>query len=170
MRVRTIIAPIVIIALAFSLTSCGAGPNATTRLTKKVTDGQEAEIKKDDNKIILRNFVLIAQADGSAVVVGTAVNRGLSDDALLGLAIPGSQAQLTGSSTIAQNGTIIFEGDSASAKAVFQGVNLKPGTNVDLSLFFGVAGEVSFKVLVRAAEGNYAGVTSGLAPTTEPAA
>jgi len=167
MRFRTIIAPLVITALSFSLTSCGAGSNASTRLIKKVTDGQEAEIKKDDNKIILRNFVLVAQPDGSAVVVGTAVNRGLRDDALLGLAIPGTQAQLTGSSTIAQNGTIIFEGKSASAKAVFQGVNLKPGTNVDLSLFFGVAGEISFKVLVRAAEGIYAEVTSGLAATPE---
>jgi hypothetical protein len=160
MRNRTIVTPLVIAALALSLTGCGAGSNATTRLTKKVTDGQEAEIKNNDNKIVLRNFVLVAQPDGSAVVVGTAVNRGLNDDALLGLAINGVQAQLTGSSTIAQNGTIIFEGETANAKAVFQGVNLKPGTNVDLSLFFGVAGEVSFKVLVRNAEGIYAEITS----------
>jgi hypothetical protein len=138
MRLRTFVTPLVIAALAISLTGCGAGSNATTRLTKKVTDGQEAEIKNDNNKMVLRNFVLVAQPDGSAVVVGTAVNRGLNDDALLGLAI--------------------------------NGVNLKPGTNVDLSLFFGVAGEISFKVLVRGAEGIYADITSGLVPPTEPTA
>jgi hypothetical protein len=170
MRLRTFVTPLVIAALAISLTGCGAGSNATTRLTKKVTDGQEAEIKNDNNKMVLRNFVLVAQSDGSAVVVGTAVNRGLNDDALLGLAINGVQAQLTGSSTIAQNATIIFEGETANAKAVFQGVNLKPGTNVDLSLFFGVAGEISFKVLVRGAEGIYADITSGSVPLTEPTA
>ncbi len=70
MRLRTIVTPLIIAALAISLTGCGAGPNATTRLTKKVTDGQEAEIKKDANKIVLRNFVLVALQDGSAVVVG----------------------------------------------------------------------------------------------------
>ena len=75
MRLRTFVTPLVIAALAISLTGCGAGSNATTRLTKKVTDGQEAEIKNDNNKMVLRNFVLVAQPDGSAVVVGTAVNR-----------------------------------------------------------------------------------------------
>ena len=69
MRLRTIVAPLVIAALAISLTGCGAGSNATTRLTKKVTDGQEAEIKNDGNKIVLRNFVLVTQPDGSAVLV-----------------------------------------------------------------------------------------------------
>lgn len=159
MRLRTIVTPLVIAALAISLTGCGAGSNATTRLTKKVTDGQEAEIRKDANNIALRNFVLVALADGSAVVVGTVINRGENEDALLGLAIPGIQAQFSGVSTIAQNDVITFEGDSANAKAVILGANLKPGTHTDLSLFFGNAGEVSFDVLVQKPEGIYAGIT-----------
>ena len=159
MRLRTIVAPLVIAALAISLTGCGAGSNATTRLTKKVTDGQEAEIRKDANNIALRNFVLVALPDGSAVVVGTVINRGENEDALLGLAIPGIQAQFSGVSTIAQNDVITFEGDSANAKAVILGANLKPGTHTDLSLFFGNAGEVSFDVLVQKPEGIYAGIT-----------
>jgi len=121
MRLRTIVTPLVIAALAISLTGCGAGSNATTRLTKKVTDGQEAEIKKDANNIALRNFVLVALPDGSAVVVGTVINRGVNEDALLGLAISGIQAQFTGNSTIGQNGLITFEGESANAKAVIFG-------------------------------------------------
>ena len=160
MRLRTIVTPLIIAALAISLTGCGAGPNATTRLTKKVTDGQEAEIKKDANKIVLRNFVLVALQDGSAVVVGTVINRGENEDALLAIAIPGIQAQITGTSTIAPNGVITFEGDIANIKAVIPGANLKPGTHADLSLFFGNAGEITLDVLIQKPEGIYAGITS----------
>ena len=160
MRFRTIIASVVITALAFSLTSCGAGSNASTRLIKKVTDGAEGGINKDDNDISLRNFLLVAQPDGSAVVVGTVINEGPNDDALLGLAITGIQAQFSGLSTISQNQTIRFEGDTANAKAIITGANLKPGVHTQLSLFFGNAGEISLNVLVRAQEGIYAGVTS----------
>ena len=160
MRLRTFVTPLIIAALAISLTGCGAGSNATTRLNKKVTDGQEAEIKKDANKIILRNFVLVALPDGSAVVVGTVINRGENEDALLGLAIPGIQAQISGTSTIAPNGVITFEGYVANAKAVIPGANLKPGTHTDLSLFFGYAGEVTLDVLIQKPEGIYAGITA----------
>ena len=160
MRLRTIVAPLVIAALALSLTGCGAGSNATTRLTKKVTDGQEAEIKNDGNKIVLRNFVLVTQPDGSAVVVGTVINRGENEYELLGVAIPGIQAQITGTSTLAPNGVITFEGEIANIKAVIPGANLAQGTNTNLSLFFGNAGEITFDVLVQKPEGIYAGVTS----------
>ena len=160
MRLRTIVTPLLIAALAISLTGCGAGSNASTRLIKKVTDGQEAEIRNENNNIALRNFVLVALEDGSAVVVGTVINRGENDDALLGLAIPGIQAQFTGVSTISQNQTIRFEGDSSNAKAVILGANLKPGTHTDLSLFFGNAGEVKFDVLVQKPAGIYEGITA----------
>jgi len=160
MRLRTIVTPLLIAAFAISLTGCGAGSNASTRLIKKVTDGQEAEIRNENNNIALRNFVLVALEDGSAVVVGTVINRGENDDALLGLAIPGIQAQFTGVSTISQNQTIRFEGDSANAKAVILGANLKPGTHTDLSLFFGNAGEVKFDVLVQKPAGIYEGITA----------
>jgi len=160
MRLRTIVTPLLIAAFAISLTGCGAGSNASTRLIKKVTDGQEAEIRNENNNIALRNFVLVALEDGSAVVVGTVINRGENDDALLGLAIPGIQAQFTGVSTISQNQTIRFEGDSSNAKAVILGANLKPGTHTDLSLFFGNAGEVKFDVLVQKPAGIYEGITA----------
>jgi hypothetical protein len=170
MRIRTIVTPLVIVALALSLSGCGAGSNASTRLIKKVTDGQEGGINKDDNNISLRNFLLVAQPDGSAVVVGTVINAGANDDALLGLAVGANQAVFGGVSTISQNQTIRFEGETANAKAVIVGANLKPGANVELSLFFGKAGEITFNVLVREQEGIYAEVISGLAPSAEPTA
>ena len=160
MRLRTIVTPVAIAALALSLTGCGAGSNASTRLIKKVTNGQEAEIVKDGNNIALRNFVLVTQPDGSAVVVGTVINRGANDDALLGLAISGIQANFSGVSTISQNQTIRFEGETTNAKAVLVGANLKAGAHTNLSLFFGNAGEVTFDVLVQNPEGIYAGITA----------
>ena len=168
MRLRTIVTPLIIAALAISLTGCGAGSNASTRLIKKVTDGQEAEIMKDANNIALRNFVLVALPDGSAVLVGTVINRGANEDALLGVAIPGIQAQYSGVSTIAQNGVITFEGESANAKAVIPGANLKPGAHTDLSLFSGNAGEITLDVLVQKPEGIYAGISGASAPAVEP--
>ncbi len=160
MRLRTIVTPLTIAVLALSLTGCGAGSNASTRLISKVTDGAEGGVNADGNDISLCNFLLVAQPDGSAVVVGTVINEGANDDALLGLAIPGIQAQFTGISTISQNQTIRFEGETTNAKAVIAGANLKPGTHTVLSLFFGTAGEVKLNVLVRAPEGIYAGVTN----------
>ena len=172
MRLRTIVAPLTIVALALTLTGCGAGSNASTRLISKVTDGAEGGVNKDGNDISLRNFLLVAQPDGSAVVVGTVINEGVNADALLGLAINGIQAQFGGVSTISQNETIRFEGETANAKAVLLGANLKPGAHTVLSLFFGNAGEISLNVLVRKPEGIYAGVTNGspVAPTPEPTA
>jgi len=170
MRTRTFVTPLVIAALALSLTGCGAGSNASTRLISKVTDGAEGGINKDDNNISLRNFLLVTQPDGSAVVVGTVINEGVNDDALLGLAVAANQAVFAGVSTISQNQTIRFEGESANAKAVIVGANLKPGAHAQLSLFFGKAGEITLDVLVRAQEGIYAEVTSGLVPSTEPTA
>jgi hypothetical protein len=160
MRNRTIVSSLVIAALALSLTGCGAGSNASTRLISKVTDGAEGSINKDDNDISLRNFLLVAQPDGSAVIVGTVINEGSNDDALLGLSAAGNQAVFGGVSTISQNQTIRFEGESANAKAVIVGANLKPGAHTQLSLFFGNAGEITLNVLVRAQEGIYAEITS----------
>ena len=160
MRLRTIVAPLTIVALTLSLTGCGAGSNAATREITKVTDGAEGGVNKDGNDISLRNFLLVAQPDGSAVVVGTVINEGPNEDALLGLAISGIQAQFGGVSTIAQNQTIRFEGETANAKAVLVGANLKPGAHTVLSLFFGNAGEIKLNVLVRAPEGIYAGITA----------
>ncbi|NDI08523.1 MAG: hypothetical protein EBY82_07000 [Actinobacteria bacterium] len=103
---------------------------------------------------------MVTQPDGSAVVVGTVINRGANDDALLGLAISGIQANFSGVSTISQNQTIRFEGETTNAKAVLVGANLKAGAHTNLSLFFGNAGEVTFDVLVQNPEGIYAGITA----------
>ena len=52
-----------------------------------------------------------------------------------------------------------FEGASANAKAVSDGVNLVAGSNTPVSLFFGTAGAANVNAIVRSADGVYANVT-----------
>lgn len=83
--------------LALTLTACtGAGPNAATRLIKRVTDGNEATVTTNGNDLAISNLLLVATEDGSAVVVGTIVNHAATQDALLGISAGNSIASISG--------------------------------------------------------------------------
>ena len=148
------------IALALSLTACsGSGPNAATRLVKKVTDGAEIMIKNEGNNISVTNLLLVATEDGSAVVVGTIINYSEERDALLGISVNNVAAAITGEQNLDQNKPVRFEGDVATTKAVFNGVGAQPGSNVKLSLAFARAGVVTTNVIIRDKRDDYASVT-----------
>jgi hypothetical protein len=55
---------------------------------------------------------------------------------------------------------MIFEGDSANAKAVVPGLGAKAGSTVDISFFFKTAGIITVKAIVRDQRDTYAGVTA----------
>ena len=147
-------------ALALSLTSCaGAGPNASTRLIKRVTDGNEAVVKTDGNDLSISNLLLVATEDGSAVVVGTIVNYMDEADALLGISAGGITATLSGEQNLVKNQPIRFEGETANAKAVFAGVGAQAGRNIELQLAFARAGVVTVNAIIRDKRDDYANVT-----------
>ena len=146
-------------ALALSLTSCGYGPNAATRLIKRVTDGAEATVTTNGSNLSISNLLLVATEDGSAVVVGTIVNYMDEADALLGISAAGTTATLTGEQNLLRDKPVRFEGDSANAKAVFAGVGAQAGRNVELQLAFARAGVVTVNVIIRDKRDDYAGVT-----------
>jgi hypothetical protein len=146
--------------LALSLTACGAGFNASTRQVKQVTDGVEGTISTGDNLIKAVNILVVETNDGAGVLVGTIVNSRPTGDALLGVAINGVVATVTGTNLLAQNLPITFEGDSANAKAVAQVLNAKAGAHVQVTMFFARAGELTVSALVRAQSDRYAGVTA----------
>lgn len=160
---------ITIFALSISLTGCAAGLNASTRQITQVTDGVEAYVINEQNNLRVVNLLVVATADQNAVLVGTMVNAKDESDTLLGLSINGSVATLTGTTTLPKNAPIIFEGDSANAKAVLSGFTVAPGIRVPVVLFFARAGEVTVDALVREASEEYANVTSGAAASA-PAA
>jgi hypothetical protein len=156
---------ITIFAVSVSLTGCGAGLNASTRQITQVTDGVEANVINEQNNIRVVNLLVVATADQSAVLVGTIVNAKDAPDTLLGIAINGSVAALTGTTSLLKNVPIIFEGDSANAKAVSPGFLLPAGVQTSVTLFFSRAGEITVEALVRGATDIYANVTSGGAVT-----
>lgn len=156
---RRTISAIAIAVLAISLTGCGAGNNASTRKIAQVTDGVEAVITENGNNIRIVNLLVVAADGGNAVLVGTIVNNGDEEDALLGISINGSIATYTGNNALPKNTPIIFEGDSANAKAVLGGFSTTPGSLVTVSMFFAKAGEVSLNAIVRDTRDDYANVT-----------
>jgi hypothetical protein len=79
----------------------------------------------------------------------------------LGIAINGNVATLTGNTTLEKNTPVIFEGESANAKAVLPGFTVAPGIRVPVVLFFARAGEVTLDALVREASQEYANITAG---------
>ena len=161
LTIKKITLALTISSLALTLTACsGAGPNASTRLIKQVTDGVEAKVTTDGNDLRIVNALLVATEDGSAVVVGTIVNSVDTPDTLLGIYAGGTQAKITGETTLNQNKPLIFEGDSATTKGVFAGVGATPGKHVTVTFAFARAGKVVVDVIIRDKRDDYANVTA----------
>ena len=159
-HIKKLSAALISSALALSLTACGgSGPDAATRLIKRVTDGNEVTVKTDGNDLAVSNLLLVATEDGSAVVVGTIVNHAKTADALLGISAGGTTATLSGETNLVQDMPIRFEGDSANAKAVFKGVGASAGKNVQLQLAFARAGVVTVTAIIRDKRDTYKNVT-----------
>jgi hypothetical protein len=156
-RIFTIISALLI---ATTLTACGAGQNAATRNITQVTDGVDLKISQNDSAIKIVNLLLVATENGDAVVVGTIVNQGAETDQLLGIAVGGNTAKITGDTTLAQNAPLRFEGESANVKAVFSGVTPVPGRHVKLSLGFARAGMITAEVIIRDKRDDYKDIVS----------
>lgn len=157
---RTVTLLITTIALVTTLSACGAGQDAATRMITQVTDGVEKTINVDGNKIKLVNFLLVATEDGSAVVVGSVINQGETDDQIISISAAGAQATLSGNTVATQNAPIRFEGEQANAKAVFPAVGAVAGRHVVLSIGFARAGVVQLEVIIRDKRDDYASVTA----------
>ena len=157
---RRVVTAFLIALLTISLSGCGAGLNAETRNLKQVTDGVEAAITTNGNNIKVVNLLIVETAAGAGVLVGTLVNSMDQEDTLLGLAINGQIATLTGTNALAKNTPVIFEGPTANAKAVVPVLGAKAGQGVQVTLFFARAGEVSVQVIIRDQRDDYAGITA----------
>jgi hypothetical protein len=157
---RRVVTALLIATLAVSLSGCGAGLNAETRNLKQVTDGVEAAITTNGNNIKVVNLLIVETAAGAGVLVGTLVNSMDQEDTLLGLAINGQVATLTGTNALAKNTPVIFEGPRANAKAVVPVLGAKAGESIQVTLFFARAGEVTVQAIIRDQRDDYAGITA----------
>jgi copper(I)-binding protein len=157
---RRVLTAFLIALLTISLSGCGAGLNASTRNITQVTDGAEATITTDGNNIKVVNLLVVETAEGAGVLVGTLVNSKDQEDALLGMAINGQVATVTGTNALAKNTPVIFEGPSANAKAVVLVLGAKAGQSIQVSMFFARAGQVTVQALIRDQRDDYAGITA----------
>ena len=138
------------------ITGCGAGPNAQTRLISKVTDGVEENI--GDLRMV--NTLLVAQPDGSAVLVGTIINNGNKNDRISSITTGGFEATLTPfAPALNIGGKAVFSGDSANAIAVFSDLNAKIGDHVLVEFTFSGAGKLKANLLVREKSAEFANVS-----------
>ena len=139
------------VALATTLTACGPGVDAPTRLINQVTDGVEANVSTDETLIYLRNVYISLNPNGDASLIGTIINQKEREDALLAVAINRQEIKID---PIAAklNKPIIFGGESSNASVTLPASGLIAGHRYPISFFFGVSGAVSVDALVVAAE------------------
>ena len=160
MQLRKVVVGLMIIASLSTLTACGAGKNAASRNISKVTDGAETSVTTATSDLKLRGFLVVAQPDGSAVVVGTIINSNETPDQLLGISVNNTLATVTTDvEEITLGNPLIFEGDSANAKAVVPNLGVKAGSTVEISFFFNNAGVITVKAIARDQRDTYAGIT-----------
>ena len=153
---KTLALALILTATSVALTGCGAtGAESPTRNTRQVTNGVEGQT----GLIKARNVLLVAQEDGSAVLVGTLLNKSVDTDSLVSIEVNGATAKIDpAQNELVKDKPVIFSGDSATAKAVFSGINATPGTRTYLTLNFANAAPLKLHVLIVEKAGHFENV------------
>ena len=153
---KTLALGLIATGVVLTLTGCGAtGVESPTRNMRQVTDGVEGQT----GDIKARNVLLVAQPDGSAVLIGTLINSGNNADSLTGISVNGINAKIDpATNNLILNKPVIFSGDSANAKAVFAGLKATPSSRVDMTFTFANSASLKLNVLVREKSDIYANV------------
>ncbi|MEN9324440.1 MAG: hypothetical protein RL414_194 [Actinomycetota bacterium] len=139
-----------------ALSGCtAAGKDAPTSKIRQVTDGVEA----DSGSVKVRNFILVAQEDGSAVLVSTIVNQEEPTDAITSITANGVSAKITGDLVLAKNSPVIFSGDSANASAIFPNLGVTIGHRANVEIAFANAPKISTTALVVEKSAQFANVS-----------
>ena len=143
---------IALIIITSSLTGCGSGQMASTRLIKQVTDGVEAQT----DEIRLRNVKVIKTATGSGVLIGTLVNWSDKSDVITSVTINNQPAIYTAkSSELLRNKPITFVGDIANADAYISMLDKEPGYRIPVTFTFAFAAPVTLDTLIVNGDGIY---------------
>ena len=140
------------IAIAATVTGCGSGQMAQTRLIKQVTDGVEAQT----DEIRLRNVKVIKTSTASGVLIGTLVNWSDISDQITSVTINNQPAIYTAkSSELLRNKPITFVGDIANADAYIQTLDKEPGYRIPVTFTFASAAPVTLDTLIVNGDGIY---------------
>lgn len=147
-----------------ALTSCVGSFEA--QLDEPYTPGNAVSADTDDLRV--RGVVAVAPDDGAATLVGTILNEGDTDDALVAIRIPGGQARIgTGGAPrsapvpLPAGGIAVLGADSYQGEATpvaIQSRSVRPGYTVPVTFDFERAGSVQLNVLVVPRRGAFATV------------
>ena len=155
---------LVLTILATTLTACGSGQTAETRMIKQVTDGVEAQ----SAEIRLRNIKIVKNELSEGILVGTLVNWSDQADAIIGINIGGIAATLSGVKfDLLKNKPITFVGDSANADAFAQ-ISKVAGERIPITFTFATATPVTLDALVVAQDGIYENLVRANAAVAAP--
>jgi len=127
-----------------TLTACGSGQTAETRMIKQVTDGVEAQ----SNEIRIRNLLIVKNELSEGVLVGTLVNWSDETDAITDINI--NNLPTTVSATrfeLRKNKPVIFAGESADADASAM-ITQSIGERIPVTITFEKASPVTLDALI----------------------
>jgi hypothetical protein len=105
---------LVLTIVAATLTGCGSGRTAETRMIKQVTDGVEGQ----SNEIRVRNLLIVKNELSEGILVGTLVNWSDEVDVITGISINNLPTTVSSSRLeLRKNKPVVFAGESANADA-----------------------------------------------------
>ena len=105
---------LVLTIVASTLTGCGSGRTAETRMIKQVTDGVEGQ----SNEIRVRNLLIVKNELSEGILVGTLVNWSDEVDVITGISINNLPTTVSSSRLeLRKNKPVVFAGESANADA-----------------------------------------------------
>ena len=135
---------LVLTIVAATLTGCGSGRTAETRMIKQVTDGVEGQ----SNEIRVRNLLIVKNELSEGILVGTLVNWSDEVDAITGISI--NNLPTTVSSfrlELRKNKPVIFAGESANADAAAV-ITQSIGQRIPVIITFEKAAPITLDALI----------------------
>jgi hypothetical protein len=135
---------LVLIVVAATLTGCGSGRTAETRMIKQVTDGVEAQ----SNEIRVRNLLIVKNELSEGILVGTLVNWSDEVDAITGISINNLPTTVSSSRLeLRKNKPVIFAGESANADAAAV-ITQSIGQRIPVIITFEKAAPITLDALI----------------------
>jgi len=135
---------LVLTIVASTLTGCGSGRTAETRMIKQVTDGVEGQ----SNEIRVRNLLIVKNELSEGILVGTLVNWSDEVDAITGISINNLPTTVSSSRLeLRKNKPVIFAGESANADAAAV-ITQSIGQRIPVIITFEKAAPITLDALI----------------------
>ena len=135
---------LVLTLVAATLTACGSGRTAETRMIKQVTDGVEGQ----SNEIRVRNLLIVKNELSEGILVGTLVNWSDEVDVITGISINNLPTTVSSSRLeLRKNKPVVFAGESANADAAAV-ITQSIGQRIPVIITFEKAAPITLDALI----------------------